>query len=78
MDLEITGQDNEMQLLGNYITKNHRFRHAITKFKRRALIRDSFGYFRGEAFAQTGYLIHYSYCSIVIIYNIGIDTKRSM
>lgn len=55
--MAINGQ-NETKLLESYILKNHDFRHAIRTFKKRALVRDSFGEFSGEAFAQGGYIIN--------------------
>lgn len=46
--------ETEITLLEKYFIKNHNFRHGITKYQRRALIRDSFGERNGEAFAQNG------------------------
>lgn len=46
---------NELQLLRNYLDKNHAYRKKIYSPKKRALIDDNFGYFSGEAFASGGY-----------------------
>ena len=46
---------SELQLLKNYLDKNHAFRTRQIAPLRRAVIDDNFGFFGGEAFAASGY-----------------------
>jgi hypothetical protein len=46
---------SEIQLLRNYLNKNHAYRHKEFTSVDRAVIDDNFGYFGGEAFASTGW-----------------------
>lgn len=43
---------SETELLRRYLDRNHAFRHKALAVERRALIRDQFGDFRGEAFVS--------------------------
>jgi hypothetical protein len=45
----------ELDLLRQYLDKDHNFRHKIITAQPRGLIDDNFGYFGGEAFASTGW-----------------------
>jgi PKD repeat protein len=45
----------EIQLLKNYLDKDHDYRKKVFSTIRRAVIDDNFGYFSGEAFASSGY-----------------------
>jgi hypothetical protein len=45
----------EIQLLRNYLDKDHEYRKKIFVPLKRAVIDDNFGYFSGEAFAASGY-----------------------
>src|SRR6266513_1209206 len=45
----------ELELLRQYLNKDHNFRHALIPVPRQALIGDGFGIFQGEAFAASGY-----------------------
>lgn len=45
----------ELQLLKNYLDKNHNYRKKIFQPVKRAVIDDNFGYFGSEAFAASGY-----------------------
>jgi hypothetical protein len=45
----------ETELLRRYLDKDHAFRHGKLQAERRALICDSFGDFRGEAFVSSGW-----------------------
>jgi len=44
-----------MQLLKNYLDKDHDYRHKIFRASQRAVVDDNFGYFSGEAFAASGW-----------------------
>lgn len=45
----------EVDLLRQYLDKDHRYRHKLLTAPPRALVADHFGYFRGEAFAASGW-----------------------
>ena len=45
----------ELELLRQYLNKDHSFRHGLMAVPRRALVGDGFGIFRGQAFAASGY-----------------------
>jgi len=45
----------ELDLLSQYLEKDHNFRHGLTPMPRRALISDNFGEMQGEAFGASGY-----------------------
>jgi hypothetical protein len=45
----------EIELLRNYLNKNHKFRHKQFDLPRRAFVGDYFGYRNGEAFAASGW-----------------------
>jgi hypothetical protein len=49
------GPKTERDLLGQYLDKDHDFRHAVWTLPARGLIDDNFGAFYGEAFASTGW-----------------------
>ena len=46
---------SELELLRNYLNKNHRFRHKQFELPRRAFLGDYFGIRDGEAFAASGW-----------------------
>jgi len=46
---------NEVELLRNYLNKDHRWRHKLFTVPRRALMADRFGDLDGEARSATGY-----------------------
>lgn len=46
---------SEVELLRQYLNKDHHFRHAFITAERRGLIDDNFGVFGGEAFAVNGW-----------------------
>jgi hypothetical protein len=46
---------NEVELLRNYLNKDHRWRHKLFTVPRRALMADRFGDLSGEARSATGY-----------------------
>jgi hypothetical protein len=46
---------NEVELLRNYLNKDHRWRHKLFTVPRRALMADRFGDLNGEARSVTGY-----------------------
>ncbi|MBC7884466.1 MAG: fibronectin type III domain-containing protein, partial [Saprospiraceae bacterium] len=46
---------SEMQLLQNYLHKDHEYRHKKFIPLHRAVIDDNFGFFSGESFAQSGW-----------------------
>ena len=46
---------NEVELLRNYLNKDHRWRHKLFTVPRRALMADRFGDLNGEARSATGY-----------------------
>jgi hypothetical protein len=46
---------SEVELLRNYLNKDHNFRNRVTNPQRRAVIGDYFGSRSGEAFAASGY-----------------------
>lgn len=46
---------NELELLRNYLSKDHKFRHKEMELPRRALVGDFFGTRDGEAFAASGW-----------------------
>jgi len=46
---------NEVELLRNYLNKDHRWRHKLFAVPRRALMADRFGDLGGEARSTTGY-----------------------
>jgi uncharacterized repeat protein (TIGR01451 family) len=45
----------ELDLLRQYLNKDHNFRHKAITAQERGLIDDNFGYFGGEAFASSGW-----------------------
>lgn len=45
----------ELDLLRQYLNKDHNFRQRLVTAQRRGLIDDNFGYFGGEAFAASGW-----------------------
>jgi hypothetical protein len=45
----------ELDLLRQYLEKDHNFRHGLAPMPRRALISDNFGEMQGEAFGASGY-----------------------
>ncbi len=45
----------ELDLLRQYLNKDHNFRHRLVTAQSRGLIDDNFGYFGGEAFAASGW-----------------------
>jgi len=58
-----TAAVSETNLLRRYLRKAHQYRHcegAYTNIARRAMLRDGFGYFGGEAFAASGWRAIYS------------------
>ena len=60
---------NEIQLLRNYLNKDHAFRTGQFKPRHKAIIDDNFGYFSGEAFASSGWR---NFSSLV-----GVDSTES-
>jgi hypothetical protein len=46
---------SELELLRQYLNKDHSFRHSVLAAERRAVLHDDFGYRGGEAFAASGY-----------------------
>ena len=46
---------SELELLRQYLNKDHNFRHKLITAERRGLIDDNFGTFYGEAFAVNGW-----------------------
>jgi hypothetical protein len=46
---------SELELLRQYLNKNHQFRMKMVRADLRALVDDNFGTFSGEAFAATGW-----------------------
>lgn len=54
-DMPSFAPKTELDLLRQYLDKDHNFRHRITTAQRRGLIDDNFGYFGGEAFASSGW-----------------------
>ncbi len=46
---------SELELLRNYLNKDHNFRHRVTNYPRRAILGDYFGQRGGEAFAASGF-----------------------
>ncbi|HEY0004642.1 MAG TPA: carboxypeptidase-like regulatory domain-containing protein [Pyrinomonadaceae bacterium] len=54
-DMPAFAPKTELELLRQYLDKDHSFRHALTRAQRRALIDDNFGYNGGEAFAASGW-----------------------
>ena len=46
---------SELELLRNYLNKDHNFRHAITTAPRQAILGDYFGQRGGESFAASGF-----------------------
>lgn len=49
------GPRTEVDLLRQYLNKDHAFRHRLFSLPRRGLVDDNFGDFGGEAFAASGY-----------------------
>ena len=49
------GGASEVELLRNYLNKDHRWRHKIVTVPQRALVGNRFGDFSGEAFAASGF-----------------------
>ncbi|MEI6574623.1 MAG: T9SS type A sorting domain-containing protein [Bacteroidota bacterium] len=47
--------ETEIQLLKNYLNKDHDYRHKVFTAEHKAVIDDNFGYFSGEAFAASGW-----------------------
>ena len=45
----------ELELLRQYLNKDHNFRHGLLTAPRRAVLHDDFGFRGGEAFAASGY-----------------------
>ncbi|HEX8492102.1 MAG TPA: hypothetical protein VF658_04615 [Pyrinomonadaceae bacterium] len=54
-DLPAFAPKTELDLLRQYLNKDHSFRHHLLTVERRALIDDNFGYMNGEAFAASGW-----------------------
>lgn len=50
-----TPSRSELDLLRNYLNKDHNFRHRVFTVARRGLVCDNFGEFSGEAFAASGW-----------------------
>jgi len=46
---------SELELLRNYLNKDHNWRHKLINVPRRALLGNRFGDFNGEAFAASGF-----------------------
>ena len=46
---------SELEMLRNYLNKDHNWRHKLTNVPRRALLGNRFGDFGGEAFAASGF-----------------------
>ena len=46
---------SEVELLRNYLNKDHRWRHKLVTVPRRAIVGNRFGDFNGEAFAASGF-----------------------
>ena len=46
---------SELQLLRNYLNKDHEYRQKVFSPVHRAVVDDNFGYFGGEAFAASGW-----------------------
>ena len=46
---------SEVELLRQYLNKDHKFRHRITNPQRRAIVGDYFGWRNGEAFSSSAY-----------------------
>ncbi len=46
---------SELELLRNYLNRDHNFRHRVIEYPRRAVLGDYFGIRGGEAFAASGY-----------------------
>jgi hypothetical protein len=46
---------SELELLRNYLNKDHAYRHKKFVVEHRAVVDDNFGFFGGEAFAGSGY-----------------------
>ena len=55
VDMPAFAPKTELDLLRQYLNKNHNFRHRLTIVERRALVDDNFGYFGGESFASSGW-----------------------
>ncbi len=54
-DMPSFAPKSELDLLRQYLNKDHNFRHRLVTAQRRGLIDDNFGYFGGEAFAASGW-----------------------
>ncbi len=46
---------SEIELMRDYINKNHAYKNKIFSVEKKAVIDDNFGYFSGEAFAASGW-----------------------
>lgn len=53
--MPLFGADAGTVVLARYLAKVHRFRSGEAPLPRRAIVRDSFGYFSGEAFARAAW-----------------------
>ena len=54
-DMPAFAPKTELDLLRQYLNKDHNFRHKLLTAQQRALIDDDFGYMDGEAFAASGW-----------------------
>lgn len=54
-DMPAFAPKTELDLLRQYLNKDHNFRHKLLTVGQRALIDDNFGYMSGEAFAASGW-----------------------
>ncbi|MEO8433080.1 MAG: Ig-like domain repeat protein [Acidobacteriota bacterium] len=54
-DLPVLAPKTELDLLRQYLNKDHAFRHGITRAQGRGLVDDNFGYYVGEMFASSAY-----------------------
>ena len=54
-DMPAFAPKTELDLLRQYLNKDHNFRHKLLTVEQRALIDDNFGYMSGEAFAASGW-----------------------
>ncbi len=50
-----TPSRSELDLLRQYLNKDHNFRHHITTAQRRGIVCDNFGEYNGQAFASSGW-----------------------
>lgn len=54
-DLPAFAPKTELDLLRQYLDKDHNYRHKLLTAPERALVDDNFGEFQGESFAQNGW-----------------------